>query len=87
METLARFFVTLTELFEAEGRVLKRQLVYLIVAAGFGLIILGLVITGLGFLLLWENMWLPGRAMPQPQYVMIRRERLLRFRNSYQEEL
>ena len=51
MESLARLFVAVNELFEADGVVLKRQLVRLIVAAGFGLIILGLVAAGLGLLL------------------------------------
>ena len=51
MESLARFLVAVTELFEAEGLALKRQVVRLIVAAGLGLIIFGLVVAGLGFLL------------------------------------
>jgi hypothetical protein len=50
VESLARLFVAATELLEAEGWVLKRQFVRLFIAAGLGLIILGLVITGLGFL-------------------------------------
>jgi hypothetical protein len=50
VESLARLFVAATELLEAEGWVLKRQFVRLFIAAGLGLIILGLVVTGLGFL-------------------------------------
>lgn len=64
MESLARFFVTVTELFEAEGLELKRQLVRLIVAAGIGLIILGLVVTGLGFLLFSLFRVLAARLTP-----------------------
>lgn len=51
MESLARLLVAATGLFEAEGVVLKRQVVRLVVAAGIGVIILGLVAAGLGFLL------------------------------------
>jgi len=51
VESLARLLVAVNELFEADGVVLKRQLVRLIVAAGFGLIILVLVAAGLGLLL------------------------------------
>ena len=51
MESLARLFVAATELIEAEGLALKRQFVRFLVAAGLGLIVLGLVVTGLGFLL------------------------------------
>ena len=52
MESLARLFLTVTELFEAEGLVLKRQVVRLIVAAGLGLIILGLAVASLGLVML-----------------------------------
>jgi hypothetical protein len=51
LESLARFLVAVTELFEAEGFVLKRQLVRLLFAAGLGVIVLGLVVTGLAFIL------------------------------------
>jgi hypothetical protein len=51
VESLARLFVAATDLFEAEGLVLKRQFVRLFIAACLGLIILALVVTGLGFLL------------------------------------
>ncbi len=50
MESLARLLVAAAALLEAEGCVLKRQFVRLFIAAGLGLIILGLVVTGLGFL-------------------------------------
>jgi hypothetical protein len=51
VESLARLFVAATELLEAEGRVLKRQVARLLVAAGLGFVIVALVVTGLGFLL------------------------------------
>lgn len=51
MESLARLFLAMTSLFEAEGLAVKRQVVCLAVAAGLGLIHLGLVFAGLGFLL------------------------------------
>ena len=50
MESLARLFVAATELLEAEGWVLKRQFVRLFIAGGLGLIVLGLIVSGLGFL-------------------------------------
>ncbi|MGD1276399.1 MAG: hypothetical protein ABR964_04150 [Tepidisphaeraceae bacterium] len=64
MESLARFLVAVTELFEAEGVALKRQLVRLIVAAGLGLIIFGLVVAGLGFLLFSLFRVLAARLTP-----------------------
>jgi hypothetical protein len=51
MESLARLFVAATELVEAEGHLLKGQVVRLLIAAGLGLIIVVLVIAGLGFAL------------------------------------
>jgi hypothetical protein len=51
VETLARLLVAATELLEAEGWVLKRQFVRLSIAAGLGVIIVGLVLAGIGFLL------------------------------------
>jgi len=51
MEFLAQLGVAAVELFEAEGRALRRSLVRLAVALGFGLVLLLLALTGLGFLL------------------------------------
>lgn len=51
MESLARLFVAATELFEAEGHLLRGQVVRLLVAVGLGVVIVALVIAGLGFLL------------------------------------
>jgi hypothetical protein len=51
MESLARVFVAATELAEAEGRLLKGEVVRLLVVAGLGVMIVVLAIAGLGFLL------------------------------------
>ena len=64
MESLARLFLAATDLFEAEGLVLKRQFVRLFIAAGLGLIIFALVVTGLGFLLLGLFRVLAGPLTP-----------------------
>lgn len=64
MESLARFFVAVSELFEAEGRVMKRHVVRLIVAAELGLLILGLAVAGLGFLLFGVFAILAERLTP-----------------------
>jgi hypothetical protein len=64
VESLARLFLAATNLLEVEGLVLKRQFVRLFVAAGLGLIVLGLVVTGLGFLLFGLFRALAGPLTP-----------------------
>ena len=51
MESLARLVVAATELLEAEGRVLKRHAVRLMVVAGLGFVIIVFLIAALGSLL------------------------------------
>ena len=50
METLARLGVATIELLEAEGRNLRKHLVRLAIAAGFGVFLMVLALTGFGFL-------------------------------------
>jgi len=51
MEAIARVVVSAAELLEAEGRMLKRQVMRLGVAVGFGVIAVVLALAGAGFLL------------------------------------
>jgi hypothetical protein len=51
MEFLAQLGVATAELFEAEGRSLRRNLIRLAAAVGFGIVLLLLALAGLGFLL------------------------------------
>jgi hypothetical protein len=51
MEYLAQLGVAVAELFEAEGRSLRRNLVRLAIAIGFGCALLLLAVAGLGFIL------------------------------------
>jgi uncharacterized membrane protein len=51
MENLARMMVASFELIEAEGRVLKQQLLRVGIAVGLGIIVTVLTITGLAFLI------------------------------------
>jgi hypothetical protein len=51
MEALARVLVSGAELVEAEGRMLKRQVLRLAIALGLGLAALVLGLAGVGFLL------------------------------------
>jgi uncharacterized membrane protein YqjE len=66
VETLARLGVATIELFEAEGRSLRRNLVRLAIAAGCGLMLLALALVGLGFLAV-GTFWLLEQSMP-PYY-------------------
>ncbi len=71
MESLARFLVAVSELFEAEGLVLKRQVVRLCLAAGLGLIILGLVTAALSFFLFSLYRVLAGPLTPTGAIVAV----------------
>lgn len=51
METLAQLMVASTDLVEAEARMLKRQAVRFLLAAGMGVVAIALILVGLGFLL------------------------------------
>jgi hypothetical protein len=51
MEYLAQLSVAVAEMFEAEGRSLRRNLVRLAIAIGFGCALLLLAVAGLGFIL------------------------------------
>ena len=51
MEIIAKLGVAVAELFEAEGRSLRRNLMRLVIGIGFGIVLLLLALAGLGFLL------------------------------------
>ena len=51
MEFLARLGVAAAELFEAEGRSLRRNLIRLAAAIGFGLVLVLLTLAGRAFLI------------------------------------
>jgi hypothetical protein len=67
MEYLAQLGVAVAEFFEAEGRSLRRNLIKLAAAAGFGLVLLLLALAGVGFVIagifmLLAQMMSPGDA-------------------------
>ena len=67
MEILAQLGVAVAELFEAEGRSLRRNLVRLTIAAAVGVVLLLLALGGAGFLmwgyfLFLENYMSPAAA-------------------------
>jgi hypothetical protein len=65
MEWLAQLGVATAELFEAEGRTLRRNLIRLAMAIGFGVVLLLLALTGLGFLVYGVYLRL-AEIMPAP---------------------
>jgi hypothetical protein len=64
MEILAQLGVAIAELFEAEGRSLRRNLIRLAIAIGFGMVLLLLSISGLGFILYGIFLLLEGTMSP-----------------------
>jgi uncharacterized membrane protein YqjE len=63
VETIVQLGVAAIELIEAEGRLLRRQLLRVGLAAGMGVIMLALALAGLVFLLMGCFMML-ARVMP-----------------------
>lgn len=63
MEAVIQLGIAAFELLEAEGRLLKRQLIRLGMAVGLGVVMLILLLAGLGFLLMGFFMML-SREMP-----------------------
>ena len=58
MESFVRLVIAAFELFEAEGRMLREQLVRIAIAMALGIIIVVLALAGLGFLLFSLFQWL-----------------------------
>lgn len=63
MESLGQLGVAAAELFEAEGRSLRRNLMRVGVAIGFGLVLLLLAAVGIGFLV-WGIYLMLAQIMP-----------------------
>jgi hypothetical protein len=70
LETVIQLGIAAIELIEAEGRLLKRQLIRLGMAVGLGLVMLVLSLAGLGFLLMGFFMML-ARVMPSGQAALV----------------
>jgi hypothetical protein len=70
MEWLAQFGVATAELFEAEGRSLRRNLIRVMIAIGFALLLLVLGLAGLGFLLFGVYLRL-AEIMPPPDAAVV----------------
>jgi hypothetical protein len=64
MEFLARLGIATAELFEAEGRSLRRNLVRLAAAAAIGIVVLLLALAGLAFVLFGVYLALAQRMSP-----------------------
>ena len=70
MESIAQLGVAVAELFEAEGRSLRRNLIKLAVAIGFGLVLLILALLGVGFLI-WGIYLALAQLMPPSDAAMV----------------
>ena len=70
MEWLAQFGIATAELFEAEGRSLRRNLIRVAIALGFSLVLLVLALGGLGFLMFGVYLRM-AEIMPPPDAAVV----------------